>query len=68
MVTMRWFCVFRRNVDQGRWPASDPEQALLDCMKKRCGFRDLEEAAERDGLTVEQWRRDYIGIVEILAS
>jgi len=33
-------------------------------MQKRSGFRDL----ERVGLTVEQWRRDYIRIVEILAT
>jgi hypothetical protein len=51
---MRWFRIYRRNVDQSRWPASDPDQALLDCMQKRCGFRDLEEAAERVGRTLEQ--------------
>jgi len=30
IVIMRWFRIYPRNVDQGRWPVSDPDQALLE--------------------------------------
>ena len=59
-VAMRVFRIIIQSVDHGEYQADNEDEALLTCVP------DQDRAAQLLGLSVDQWRRDQVQIIEQL--